>query len=143
MLKLINLFQKTFIFLPLIYIGFSFIGEGNNSLHLEILYGIPFILFGVYFITEKNISFILIALLYFIHIVYDYYNEDLTNNIGVIYPYRQICSVYDFLVGCFLIYCAVYLNKKSIWLMSWFSFHILPLTNLKFLLPTHNIHLNK
>ena len=114
MLKLINLFQKTFIFLPLIYIGFSFIGEGNNSLHLEILYGIPFILFGVYFITEKNVSLILIALLYFIHIVYDYYNEDLTNNIGVIYPYRQICSVYDFLVGCFLIYCAVYLKKKSI-----------------------------
>ena len=143
MLKLINLFRKTFIFLPLIYIGFSFIGEGNNSLHLEILYGLPFILFGVYFITEKNASLILIALLYFIHIVYDYYNEDLTNNIGVIYPYRQICSVYDLLVGCFLIYCSVYLNKKSIWLMSWFSFHILPLTNLKFLLPTHNNHLNK
>ena len=112
MLKLIHLFRKTFIFLPLIYIGFSFIGEGNNSLHLEILYGIPFILFGLYFIKEKNASLILIALLYFIHFPYDYYNEDLTNNIGVIYPYRQFCSVYDLLVGSFLLYCAFCFENK-------------------------------
>ena len=79
MLKLINLFRNTFIFLPLIYIGFSLIGEGNNSLHLEILYGIPFILFGIYFIRDKNVSLILISSLYLIHIAYDYYNEDLTN----------------------------------------------------------------
>ena len=113
MLKLINLFRKTFIFLPLIYIGFSLIGEGNNSLHLEILYGLPFILFGIYFIKEKNVSLILVASLYFIHIAYDYYNEDLTNNIGVIYPYRQFCTVYDLLVGIFLLYCALRFNKKS------------------------------
>ena len=112
MLKLINLFRKTFIFLPLIYIGFSLIGEGNNSLRLEILYGLPFILFGIYFIKEKNVSLILIAFLYFIHIAYDYYNEDLTKNIGVIYPYRQFCSVYDLIVGSLLLYYAVYLKNK-------------------------------
>ena len=113
MLKLINLFRNTFIFLPLIYIGFSLIGEGNNSLHLEILYGLPFILFGIYFIKEKNSSLVLIASLYFIHILYDYYNEDLTNNIGVIYPYREFCSVYDFFVGCILIYYTLGLKKES------------------------------
>jgi len=112
MLKLINLFRNTFIFLPLIYIGFSLIGEGNNSLHVEILYGIPFILFGIYFIRDKNVSLILISSLYLIHIAYDYYNEDLTNNIGVIYPYRQFCSIYDLLVGSFLLYCAFYFKNK-------------------------------
>ena len=113
MQKLVNLFRKTFIFLPLIYIGFSLIGEGNDSLQLEILYGLPFILFGIYFIKEKNSSLVLIVSLYFIHILYDYYNEDLTNNIGVIYPYREFCSVYDFLVGCFLIYYTLRLKKES------------------------------
>ena len=110
--KLVDLFRKTFIFLPLIYVGFSLIGSDNNSLQLEIIYGLPFILFGLYFIKEKNSSLILIAALYFIHILYDYFNEDLTNNIGVIYPYRQICAVYDFVVGSFLLYYAFYKNKK-------------------------------
>ena len=32
MKKLVNLFRKTFIFLPLIYIGFSLIGNLNVSL---------------------------------------------------------------------------------------------------------------
>ena len=108
----INFFRKTFIFLPLIYIGFSFVGEGNDSLFLEIIYGLPFIFFGIYFIKEKNSSLILIATLYFIHILYDFYNEGLTNNIGVIYPYREFCMIYDLLVGTFLLYC-VYLNNKS------------------------------
>ena len=113
MRRLVNLFRNTFIFLPLIYIGFSLIGEGNNSLRFEVLYGLPFILFGVYFIKQKKASLILIASLYFIHIAYDYYNEDLTHNTGVIYPYRQFCSVYDLLVGSFLIFCAVYSNDNS------------------------------
>ena len=34
--------------------GFSLIGEDNNSFHLELLYGLPFILFGLYFIKEKT-----------------------------------------------------------------------------------------
>ena len=108
----IKFFRKTFIFLPLIYIGFSLIGEGNDSLFLEITYGLPFILFGIYFIKEKNSSLILVATLYFIHIIYDFLNEGLTNNIGVIYPYREFCITYDFLVGFFLLYC-VYVNNKS------------------------------
>ena len=61
----------------------------------------------------NNPPLVLIASLYFIHILYDYYNEDLTNNIGVIYPYREFCSVYDFLVGCFLIYYTLRLKKES------------------------------
>ena len=104
MQKLFHLFRMTFIFLPLIYIGFSFLGQDNHSLPLEILYGLPFILFGVYFIKEKNASIVLLGSLYLLHIVYDCFSEDLTNNIGVFYPYRQFCSVYDFLVGCFLLY---------------------------------------
>ena len=54
----IDFFIKTFIFLPLIYIGFSFVVEGNDSLFLEIIYGLPFIFFGIYFIKEKiHLSF--------------------------------------------------------------------------------------
>jgi len=113
MRKLVNLFRKTFIFLPLIYIGFSLIGEGNDSLQLEIVYGLPFILFGIYFIKEKNSSLILLASLYFIHIIYDYFNEGLTNNIGVTYLYREICLVYDFLVGVFLLYYTFYLKNPK------------------------------
>ncbi len=86
MQKLFHLFRTTFIFLPLIYIGFSFLGEDNYSLPLEILYGLPFILFGVYFIKEKNSSIVLLAALYLIHIAYDCFSEDLTNNIEVFTP---------------------------------------------------------
>ncbi len=113
MKKLVNLFRKTFVFLPLIYVGFSLIGEGNNSFQLEIIYGLPFILFGIYFIKEKNSSLILLASLYFIHIIYDYFNEGLTNNIGVTYLYREICLVYDFLVGVFLLYYTFYLKNPK------------------------------
>ena len=35
------------------------------------------------------------------------------NNVGAIYPYREFCSVYDFLVGCFLIYYTLRLKKES------------------------------
>ena len=38
-------------------------------------------------------------------------HADLTNNIGVIYLYREICLVYDFLVGVFLLYYTFYLKK--------------------------------
>ena len=113
MQRLFHLFRTTFILLPLIYIGFSFLGEDNHSLPLEILYGFPFILFGVYFIKEKKSSIILLASLYLIHIAYDCFSEDLTNNIGVFYPYRQLCSVYDFLVGCFLFYYAFHVKKNA------------------------------
>ena len=109
----INFFRKTFIFLPLIYIGFSFVGEGNDSLFLEIIYGLPFIFFGIYFIKEKNSSLILIATLYFIHILYDFYNEGLTNNIGVIYTYREFCMIYDLLVGVVLLYSSYTYESKS------------------------------
>ena len=104
MKKSILFFRQTFIFLPLIYIGFSFLGEGNSSLPLELLYGAPFIVAGLYFIKQKNVSLLLIAVFYFLHIIYDLYNEELTNNIGVIYLYREFCIVYDFLVGAFIVY---------------------------------------
>ena len=112
MKKSILFFRETFIFLPLIYIGFSFLGEGNSSLPLELLYGTPFIVAGLYFIKQKNVSLLLIAVFYFLHIIYDLYNEELTNNIGVIYLYREFCIVYDFLVGAFLTYC-YFKFKKS------------------------------
>jgi len=106
-------FKQTYIFLPLIYIGFSLIGDDNYSLVSEILYGLPFVLFGLYFIKKKNTSLILLATLYFIHIVYDFFNEDLTNNIGVFYLYREFCMIYDFLVGIFLLFCFYGYKNKS------------------------------
>ena len=105
-----NFFKNTFIFLPLIYIGFSLIGEGNNSLFLETLYGLPFLFFGIYFIVQKNPSLILVSFLYFIHIFYDFFNEELTNNDGVWYLYREFCIVYDLIVSFFLLY---YSYKKN------------------------------
>jgi len=109
--KLISFFKNTFIFLPLIYIAFSFTGKNNNSLVLEVLYGAPFILFGIYFLIKKNSSLVLLSLLYLAHFLYDYFNGHLTNNTGVIYLYREICLIYDFLVGVFLLYCS-YSNKS-------------------------------
>ena len=110
---LLNFFRKTFIFLPIIYIGFSLVGEDNSSLLLEVLYGIPFILFGLYFIIEKKSSPKLIAYLYLTHILYDFFSEDLTNNIGVIYLYREFCIIYDLLVGFFLLYSSYSYESKS------------------------------
>lgn len=109
--KLINFFRRTFIFLPLIYIGFSFIGQNNNSFLLEVIYGIPFLLFGIYFVIEKNASLILISVLYFSHLVYDYFNGHLTNNIGVPTFYQEICLLYDLMVSLFLLYC---FTKKNL-----------------------------
>ena len=103
--KLINFFRKTFIFLPLIYIGFSLIGKDNDSFLLELMCGIPFLLFGIYFIIEKNTSLILISILYFSHMVYDYLNGHITNNTGVPYLYQEICLLYDLVVSLFLLYC--------------------------------------
>ena len=109
--KLINFFRRTFIFLPLIYIGFSFIGQNNNSFLLEVIYGTPFLLFGIYFVIKKNASLILISVLYFSHSVYDYFNGHLTNNIGVPSFYQEICLLYDLIVSLFLLYC---FTKKKI-----------------------------
>ena len=110
---LINFFRKTFIFLPIIYIGFSLVGEENSSLLLEVLYGMPFILFGLYFIIQKKSSPKLIAYLYLTHILYDFFSEDLTNNIGVINLYREFCIIYDLLVGFFLLYSSYSYESKS------------------------------
>ena len=57
----VTFFRKTFIFLPLIYIGFSLIGAGNDSFYLELLYGTPFIIAGLYFLKYKNTSLKLLA----------------------------------------------------------------------------------
>ena len=64
-------------------------------------------------LSKKNSSIVLLAALYLIHIAYDCFSEDLTNNIGVFYPYRQFCSVYDLLVGCFLFYYAFHVKKNT------------------------------
>ena len=34
-------------------------------------------------------------------------NEELTNNIGVIFLYREFCILYDFIVGVFLLYYSI------------------------------------
>ena len=103
----VTFFRKTFIFLPLIYIGFSLIGDGNDSFYLELLYGTPFIIAGLYFLKYKNTSLKLLAVFYFLHIIHDYFNEELTNNIGVVFLYREFCILYDFIVGVFLLYYSI------------------------------------
>ena len=39
--------------------------------------------------------------------------EDLTNNVGVIYLYREFCIIYDLLVGVFLLYSSYTYESKS------------------------------
>ena len=111
--KLISFFRKTYIFLPIIYIGFSFIGEENNSLYRELIYSIPFLIFGGLFRYKKNTPIWLISLLYFTHIIYDFFNFKLTHNIGVIEYYMELCIVYDFMVGLFLILTFVKEGEKQ------------------------------
>ena len=41
------------------------------------------------------------------------FSEDLTNNVGVIYLYREFCIIYDLLVGVFLLYSSYTYESKS------------------------------
>ncbi|MEM7514868.1 MAG: hypothetical protein AAF388_28335 [Bacteroidota bacterium] len=110
--KVPRFLQKTLYLLPVIYLVFSFLGNYEDSFLKELLYGLPFLLLGLYYQKVRPIPLLLFSFLYLSHAIYDFFSESLVHNTGVPFLYRELCILYDVLAAGVLLY-AYFLQKRE------------------------------
>tara|TARA_B100002019_G_scaffold174973_1_gene151218 strand:- start:3545 stop:3877 length:333 start_codon:yes stop_codon:yes gene_type:complete len=103
--KIINFFKNTFFILPLIYFVGAFLNSYDVFLR-DFIYGVPFLLVGIYFLFKNNISLSFLSYAYLLHAGFDLFYLFFVEDSYMIPFYEIICTFYDIFAG-------VYLLKKS------------------------------
>ncbi len=99
------LYTPTIMILPLIYIGFAFVGNSPNAALLELQYGLPFIALSVLTLLIRKTPIIyLAAVAWLLHGVYDMMHDVFFINPGVWFWYPALCAGYDIGIGVYLLY---------------------------------------
>ncbi|MFK7733734.1 MAG: hypothetical protein AB8B48_19090 [Pseudomonadales bacterium] len=100
-------YTVSLVFLPLIYMAFGLLSEGENIVLYEFYFGIPFFLFAVLgLIFEFKWSAYLIGVLWLSHAAYDLFHAQLFVNTGVFYWYPHFCAAVDFAISAYIFWCA-------------------------------------
>ena len=101
--KLIVKFLKnTFVFLPLIYFTGAVIDSYDVFLR-DFIYGLPFVLIGIYFYVAKDVNLTFLSIAYFLHMVFDLLYFVLIEDSYMIPCYEIICIFYDLFAGIYLL----------------------------------------
>lgn len=104
---IIKFLKNTFVLLPLIY----FIGALLDSYDVflrDFIYGLPFLLVGIYILLKDSISLSLLSSAYLFHVVFDLLYFFFIQDSYMIPFYEIICIFYDFFAGLYL------LKKRSL-----------------------------
>ena len=99
---IIKFLKNTFIFLPLIY----FVGALIDSYDVfarDFIYGLPFLLIGIYFLIKDDINLTLLSTAYLLHVIFDLLYLVLIEDSYMILFYEVICIFYDLFAGIYLL----------------------------------------
>ena len=100
--KLIKFFKNTFIFLPLLYFLGAFLNSYDVFLR-DLIYGLPFLLVGIYFLFNANTSLYHLSYAYLFHACFDLFYLFFIEDSYMIPFYEIICILYDFFVGLYIL----------------------------------------
>ena len=109
---IIKFLKNTFIFLPLIYFAGALLDSCDVFLR-DFIYGLPFLLVGIYFLIKENVGLLLLSSAYLFHVVFDLLYFFFIEDSYMIPFYEIICIFYDFFAGLYL------LKKRS---LSWWFY---------------------
>ena len=109
---IIKFLKNTFVFLPLIYFAGALLDSCDVFLR-DFIYGLPFLLVGIYFLIKENVSLLLLSSAYLFHVVFDLLYFFFIEDSYMIPFYEIICIFYDFFAGLYL------LKKRS---LSWWFY---------------------
>lgn len=138
---IIKFLKNTFIFLPLIYFAGALLDSCDVFLR-DFIYGLPFLLVGIYFLIKENVGLLLLSSAYLFHVVFDLLYFFFIEDSYMIPFYEIICIFYDFFAGLYLLKkrsLSWWFYKPPCWLYSTVtdsvltenkSFPLLPLTSL-------------
>tara|TARA_B110001454_G_scaffold182810_1_gene177525 strand:- start:459 stop:797 length:339 start_codon:yes stop_codon:yes gene_type:complete len=104
---IIKFLKNTFVFLPLIYFAGALLDSYAVFLR-DFIYGLPFLLVGIYFLIKENVSLLLLSSAYLFHVVFDLLYFFFIEDSYMIPFYEIICIFYDFFAGLYL------LKKRSL-----------------------------
>tara|TARA_B110000238_G_scaffold65450_1_gene71889 strand:+ start:252 stop:590 length:339 start_codon:yes stop_codon:yes gene_type:complete len=104
---IIKFLKNTFIFLPLIYFAGALLDSCDVFLR-DFIYGLPFLLVGIYFLIKENVGLLLLSSAYLFHVVFDLLYFFFIEDSYMIPFYEIICIFYDFFAGLYL------LKKRSL-----------------------------
>ncbi|MGH8492712.1 MAG: hypothetical protein ACRERR_06340 [Moraxellaceae bacterium] len=103
------------ILLPLPYLFFAHRAGDENTVFLEMFYGIFFLASGLVFaISRLKFSAYLVAALWFLHAAYDFSHGHLIINMGMPAWYPLLCAGFDVVVAVSLIWLARRLPEGDI-----------------------------
>lgn len=114
---IIKFLKNTFIFLPLIY----FVGALIDSYDVfarDFIYGLPFLLIGIYFLIKDDIDLTLLSTAYLLHVIFDLLYLVLIEDSYMIPFYEVICIFYDLFAGIYLLRVLI---NSSTFLSKFFS----------------------
>lgn len=100
-------YTLSLIFLPLIYMLFGTMSEGENTVLMEFIFGVPY--FGIAILLllgNFKGSAYLLATLWVLHAVYDLSHNQIFINTAVFSWYPAFCAAVDFVIGGYIFCCA-------------------------------------
>lgn len=98
-------YTLSLIFLPLIYMMFGLISEGENIVFMEFIFGLPyFVVALIGLLGNFKRSAYLVAALWFFHAVYDLSHGAIFINTGVFSWYPYFCAAVDFAVSAYILW---------------------------------------
>ena len=99
---IIKFLKNTFIFLPLIYFSGALIDSYEVFIR-DFIYGLPFLLIGIYFLVRIEVNLTLLSVAYLLHVVFDLLYLVLIEDSYMIPYYEVICIFYDLFAGIYLL----------------------------------------
>ena len=100
--RLYGFLKNTFVLLPLIYFIGAFLHSYDVFLR-DLIYGLPFLLAGIYFLLKDSVSLSLLSSAYLFHVVFDVLYLYFIQDSYMIRFYEIICILYDFFAGLYLL----------------------------------------
>ena len=98
---IIKFLKNTFIFLPLIYFAGALIDSYEVFIR-DFIYGLPFLLIGIYFLVRVEVNLTLLSVAYLLHVIFDLLYLVLVEDSYMIPFYEVICIFYDLFAGIYL-----------------------------------------
>ena len=94
--------KNTFVLLPLIYSVGALLHSYDVFLR-DFIYGLPFLLAGIYFLLKDSVSLSLLSSAYLFHVVFDLLYLFFIQDSYMIRFYEIICISYDLFAGLYLL----------------------------------------
>ncbi len=105
-LRLANsLFALTLVILPIVYMLFALWAGHQSALLHEFLWGIPFFGAGIacFYLGLRKTGYI-VAAMWFLHLLYDVFHDQLFTNAGVPGWYPALCAGFDLVIILYIVY---------------------------------------